>query len=42
MKYKVTITTEVESQNQEDAEIMAFDKIALGQFKIDSEEKDGK
>ena len=38
MKYKVTITTEVEAHCQEDAELMAFDNIGLGKYKIESEQ----
>jgi hypothetical protein len=39
MIYKVTITTEVEAHCQDDAELMAFDKIGLGQYQIETEEK---
>ncbi len=42
MKYKITITTDVEAHCQEDAELMAFDKIGLGDYKIDSEEIEDK
>ena len=38
MKYQVTITTNVEAHCQEDAELMAFDNIGLGNYKIESEE----
>ena len=38
MKYKITITTEVEAHCEEDAELMAFDQIGLGNYKIESEE----
>ena len=38
MKIKVIITTEVESHCQEDAELMAFDNIGLGNYKIETEE----
>ncbi len=38
MKYKITITTEAEAHCQKDAELMAFDKIGLGYYNIDSEE----
>ena len=38
MKYKVTLTTEVEAHCEDDAELMAFDQIGLGKYQIDSEE----
>jgi len=40
MIYKVTITTEVEAHCENDAELMAFDQIGLGNFKIELEEKE--
>ena len=38
MKYKITITTEVETVHKEDAESWAFDNLASGDYKIESEE----
>ena len=40
MIYKVTITTEVEAHCENDAELMAFDQIGLGNFKIELEVKE--